>query len=230
MSYLHFQAKLLAMKETFASSTFVVTDLEMAQVLGDPEHLRYIAPFLGFERTVGEVARELESTLSTTYRRVTHYCDLGILEVTHTRKRKGKALKVYRTVADEFFILNRFTNGIEESNIRWQAHWERDFLRGFRHAFGNRLDDWGVRLYRKDGVFTTALAQAPHEEMNLLNDDMPALFNCSHDSLYLDFAQAKAFQRELDALFNKYVKQKGQQRYMLRVSFVPVPEDAEIIP
>ena len=73
------------------------------------------------------------------------------------------------------------------------------------------------------------LAQGPTEDIDMLEERMPALYNRFHDSLYLDFAEAKAFQRELDALFVKYSAQRGQQRYMIRLSFVPVPDDAEII-
>ena len=210
--------------------TFVVTNPEMAEVLSDPAHLRYVAPFIEHERTVGEVAQETGSALSTTYRRVQRYCKLGILELAHERKRKGKALKVYRAVADAFFVPNRLTDGEERSSERWGAHWERDFRRGLRHAYAAQLDGWGQRVYRKDGVFTTSLASGPDEDVDVLADAMPALYNRFHDSLYLDFAQAKAFQRELDALFKTYMNCKGQQRYMVRISFVPVAEDAEIIP
>ena len=58
---------------------------------------------------------------------------------------------------------------------------------------------------------------------------MPASFSRFHDSLYLDFAAAKAFQRDLETLFDTYRVKTGQQRYLLRVAFVPVPEDAEVI-
>ena len=81
------------MKEENASSTFVVTSPEMAKILGDPEHLRYIAPFLEHECTVSEIASEVGSTLSTTYRKLRRYCDLGILEVAREQKRKGKSVR-----------------------------------------------------------------------------------------------------------------------------------------
>ena len=218
------------MKEENASSTLEVTDIEMANVLTDPTHLRYIAPFLGRERTVSEVASELGGTMSTTYRRVQRYCGLGILEVVRERKRKGKTLRVYRTVADVFFIPLRLTGGPEERSAQWQKHWERDFQRGFRHAYGDDIEGWGQRIYRKDGVFVSMTAKSPSEDLDALPAEMPASFNRFHDSLYLDFAEAKAFQRELEALFNTYANKTGGQRYMMRISFMPVPEDAEVIP
>ena len=216
-------------KHASSSNTLVVSDPEMAEVLSDPAHLRFIAPFIGFERTVGEVAHETNSTLSTTYRRVKRYCELGILEVVRERERNGKALKLYRAVAEVFFVPNRLTNG-EERSALWEMHWRRDFQRGFRHAYAEQFDGWGQRIYRQDGVFTTSLASGPGADVDVLADTMPALYNRFHDSLYLDFAQAKAFQRELDALFKTYMQQRGQQRYMVRISFVPVTENAEIIP
>ena len=207
-----------------------MTDPGMANVLTDPKHLRYIAPFLERERTVSEVADEVGSTLSTTYRRVKRYCDLGVLTITREQPRGGKAVKLYRAVADAFFIPYQVTDGEEANSARWQAHWAEDFQRGFRHAYGEELETWGQRLCRKDGVFTSMLAKGPDEEVDTLSDNLPAFFSRFHDSLYLDFAAAKAFQRDLDALFNSYAAQKGQQRYMMRISLVPVPEDAEVIP
>lgn len=209
--------------------TLVVTGAEMATVLTDPKHLRYISPFLAREATVGEVARALDSTLSTTYRRVRRYCDLGILEVAREVERQGKALKVYRTVADAFFVPNRLTDGQEVSSARWYAHWEEELQRGLRHAYGDHLEGWGQSIHRDDGVFTTSLARGPDEVLDALGDDMPALYNRFHDSLYLEFDEAKALQRQLDALFDRYTRQEGRQRYMMRISFVPVTEDAEII-
>lgn len=216
------------MKDTDASSTFVVTNPEMAKVLENPEHLRYVAPFLEREHTVSEIALEVGSPLSTTYRKLRRYCDLGILEVAREQKRSGKAVKVYRAVADVFFVPFEFSGSVEESSARWQKHWEGDFHRGFRHAF-EQLGGWGRRLYRKNGVLTVMLARGPTEDVDMLGAEMPALYNRFHDSLYLDFAEAKAFQGELDALFVRYSAQRGGQRYLTRLSLVPVPEDAEII-
>ena len=217
------------MKASTASSPFVVSDPEMAKVLSEMEHLRYIVPFLAKEKTVGEVAAELDAHLSTTYRRVRRYCEVGVLKQVAERPRKGKPLKVYRAVADAFYIPFKLA-GMEESSARWLEQWNRDFHQGFQHAFGAQLGDWGRRIYRQDGVFTIDIAKNPSEALDPLEPDMPAFFNRSHDSLYLDFTDAKALQSELDALFAKYAKQTGQQRYIMRLSFVPVPEETEIIP
>lgn len=48
----------------------------------------------------------------------------------------------------------------------------------------------------------------------------------SHDALYLDFADAKAMQRELDEVWKKYVSRGGTQRYLARVLLVPAREGA----
>ena len=181
------------MKEENASSTLEVTDVETANVLTDPEHLRYIAPFLGRERTVSEVARETKSTLSTTYRRVKRYCDLGILEVAREHKRKGKPLKIYCTVADAFFVPLRLTGGPEERSARWQKHWERDFQRSFRHAYRDELETWGQRIYRKNGVFVSMMAKSPSEDLNTLTTEMPASFNRFHDSPLLRLRRGQSF-------------------------------------
>ena len=47
--------------------------------------------------------------------------------------------------------------------------------------------------------------------------------------MYLDFADAKRLQRDLRALLDAYAVKGGAQRYLLRLSLVPLPEDVELI-
>lgn len=217
------------MKDYNASSYSVVT-MEVARLLRDPDHLRYIAPFIGQARLIHDVAKEINSTLSTTYRRVRRYCDVGILEVVAEKERNGKSLKYYRSVAASFFIPSHLLEDMSDHSKRWQAHWEDDFQRGLHYAYGHQLQTWGDRIYRRDGVLTIRAAKNPHEDIEPLAADMPAVVTTFHDSLYLDFRHAKAFQRELLQLAEKYQQQQGEQRYMMQLRLVPVPVDAEIMP
>ena len=91
----------------------MVTNAEAARILLEPKHARFIAPFLGRERLVAEVAEEIGAPLSTTFRHVTRYCEVGILQVTREQTRKGRALKFYRTVTDAFFVPNRLRRTLQ---------------------------------------------------------------------------------------------------------------------
>lgn len=220
---------LLAMIDRYESRRYVVQDKSIAMLFFEPKHMRFIAPFIGQERQLKDVSEELKSNISTTYRRVKKYCDLGIIDIVKEEKRNGKAIKIYRAVADYFYIPHNLSNGIEATGMVWQEHWDRAFLDGFRHSYGNCVDDWGQLIYRKDGVFTAKLAANPNRELDMLEPNAPALFSRLHDTIYLNFSDAKALQKELNTVFDKYSKKTGNQRYMMQINFVALPKEAETV-
>ena len=135
-----------------------MTSAEAAQVLLEPRYARFLAPFLGRERLVAEVAEEVGAPLSTTYRYVTRFCDAGVLRVTREQQRGGRALKFYRTVADAFYIPNRLRTGPQ----MWPDEFERAAKRGLEHVYGEQYPEWGELIFRnEDGIFTASLARAP---------------------------------------------------------------------
>lgn len=195
-------------------------------MLLETKHARFIAPFLGRERLVAEVARDISAPLSTTYRHVTRFLEAGILKVTREQQREGRALKLYRTVADAFFIPNRFRTEPQA----WPDEFEEAARRGLEYVYGERFSDWGELIFRnEDGVYSTSLAKAPGTPVTSLEPDAPAVLTMAHDAVYLDFAEAKNLQRELRALFDAYAARGGAQRYLLKVSLVPLPADVDLI-
>ena len=215
------------MTEENESSPLTVTTPEAAQILLEPKHARFVAPFLGRERLVAEVAREIGAPLSTTFRHVIRYCEVGILEVTREQTRKGRALKLYRTVADAFFIPNRLR--MTSQNV-WLDEFEQMTRRGIEHVYGEHLADWGELIFRNEaGIFSTSLAKASGQPVTSLEPDAPAMLTTAHDAIYLDFADAKRLQHDLYKLFETYATKQGAQRYLLRLSLVPLPEDVELI-
>ena len=217
------------MKEATESSTLVVTNKEAAAVLGDPASLRLLAPFLGHERTLKGVATDLEVPLSTLYKRVTRFVSLGLVKITRETARNGRAIKHYRCVADAFFVPGHLVPA-RSADHAWPDYFHRMEKRGLEHSYlgGN---GFGRRVYRDaSGVFATGLAATPDRVINPLEKDAPALFNMSHDAVYLDFGDAKAFQRELHDLTRRYMEKGGAQRHLVRVTLMPLPEDVELIP
>ena len=215
------------MTEQNESSPLTVTSPEAARLLLEPKHARFIAPFLARERLVTEVAQEIGAPLSTTFRHVTRYCEVGILEVTREQTRKGRTLKFYRTVADAFFVPNRLQR---TSHDAWLDKLERAAKRGVEHVYGEHLAAWGELIFRNEaGIFSTSLARAPGQPVTSLEPDAPAMLTTAHDAVYLDFAEAKRLQQDLHALLETYAAQGGAQRYLLRLSLVPLPEDVELI-
>jgi hypothetical protein len=69
-------------------------------------------------------------------------------------------------------------------------------------------------------------ANSGAENHDPLGPDAPAVFTASHDAVYLDFEDAKQFQRDLDALMGRYKTIGGGQRYLVWLNLVPLPAEA----
>ncbi len=81
-----------------------ITDRKQAIVLLDRRYVRFLRPFMATARSVGEAAVELDMTVSFLLPRVRRFERLGLLDVVETRARKGRSIKMYRAVGDEFFV------------------------------------------------------------------------------------------------------------------------------
>jgi hypothetical protein len=55
---------------------------------------------------------------------------------------------------------------------------------------------------------------------------MPAALSTWRDQVWLDHADAKAFQRELYALVQRYQRARGAQRYVVHVGLAAILEPA----
>lgn len=93
------------MKQKLASRRWLrLDDLEAARVVTDVQARRFLEPFIGQERTVSEVAAELNVHMSTVLYRVRQFIRLGLVREPRLEPRKGRPIKYYRSVADGFFV------------------------------------------------------------------------------------------------------------------------------
>lgn len=184
--------------------------------------MHFFEPFLAREGTVREVAAVLACKPNSLLARVRRFLACGLLEVVREVPRPGRAVKVYRSTADVYFVPH------SGSPFADHAVWaqERAALLGrglrFGHAQAPRLR--GHRVYRDEhGVTTHMLAVSADENYDPLAPGEPALFTASHDAVYLNFEEAKRLQGELDALLRRYATVGGGQRYLLWLNLVPLP-------
>lgn len=77
-----------------------------AAIVADPLRSRYLRPFLGRELTVTQAAVEVGCTPNTMLYRVRRMLDAGLLRVVTTRRRPGRAVNVYRSTHDGYFVPN----------------------------------------------------------------------------------------------------------------------------
>lgn len=203
----------------------VVRDEEAAGWLLRPAALRQIEPFLGTARSVGEAAEATGDKPNTVLRRAQRLVRLGLLEVAEVVPRRGRPVRRYRTTADVFFVPFEATGAetLEAVMAERDAYWERTLRRNVVRARLETMGTWGTRIYRDGrGRLQVQTAVAPDENVTLLDPDLPAALSAWRDRLELDFADAKALQRELFELVQRYSRLRGAQRYVVHVGLAPV--------
>lgn len=89
-----------------ASALHRVDDPAQAAILADPIRSRFLGPFLGREQTVTQAAAELGCSPETMLYRARRMVSVGLLKVVATRKRPGRAIKIYRSSHDGYFVPN----------------------------------------------------------------------------------------------------------------------------
>jgi hypothetical protein len=199
---------------------------EAARILTDLTELYYLEPFFGRERTVKEAATALGATIDDVYFRVRRAERLGVLRVIKLEPRAGRAVKRYTSVADGFFVPYRVApvGGFEALVLGIDLRLERLLIRSLLNANHDesRAANFGLRLFRDHaGEVQIEAAFGPEEPYDFLEPGSPATYSM-WPQLNLDFEDAKALQREMDALWKRYAAKSGAQRYLLRLGMTPI--------
>ena len=213
------------MKASDSRSVVTVQDTNVADLLMDPVTLRQLEPFLGREVTVTAAAEALGERANTVLKRVQRFLDLGLLRVVREEPRAGRALKIYRTAADVFFVpfeatsAATFEAALAERESYWEEQLRTNVVRARREAFPN----WGTRIYRDTaGRLQIQMATDPHRNTDPLSPDSPPALSAWRDQVDLDYADAKALQRELFELLLRYQRKGGAQRYIVHAGLAPI--------
>ncbi len=212
----------------------ILNDAKAAKVIIEGEAC--FAELFGQERTIAEVAKKLEMKLNAVAYRVERMMDVGILKIVRTVKQRGRSVNVYTTVTDKLFMPFDMTpeqtleslllkeNKLIEATVTNAILNVKDQL---REASGVR--SWGIRLYRdKHGELQGDLAVSPERVLEFNHKDAPVLLDKFTSSLMLNFEDAKAFQKELEALEKKYAAKGGSQRYVFRLVLVRVDSSSKV--
>lgn len=175
--------------------------------------------------SVSQAAMATGEKPNTTYRRVRRFVELDLLEVVAEQPRAGRATKLYRTVADIFFVPFEATHAesLEAALAERDQYWERLLRRNVVSGRRESLGSWGTRFYRDArGRLQVQTALSPEANATTLDDDAPAVLSLWRDQVMLDFSDAKELQREMFALVQRYQQRRGAQRYVVRMGMAPV--------
>ena len=222
-------AKLVEMKQVSSSSPRVVQNEKAAQLLVDVEQLKLVLPFMGQERKISEVAKELGLAVDAMTYRVKRFVKLGILEEVRQEARKGRAISYYRA-ASAFFVPVRVipNQTTEDWFMQVDTTMRQKVAKSMTSALYEAVpfQDWGV-LVGRDPDGSPQLGLTPPSAdwgfENLLEPTAPALLS-SWTPLKLDFADAKALQKDLFELIGTYAQKQGSSDYLLGLALAPDEE------
>lgn len=213
----------------------VVEEPGAASLLSDLRYIETLCAFLAQSRTLSDVAAEADLHLGTVYHRAQRLVAAGLLEVDEVRPRAGRALRLYRSSADAFFVPFRatpFATLRELTQILLEAGGS-GLARDTAAALERVSPSWGLRLERlrgegdRTGSHNITLSPTPEgssEELlaRLLGPGTPAIF-ASSGSLRLRPEDAESLQRELAELQRRYLRRsdpKGRA-YHVRLAMAP---------
>lgn len=208
-----------------AERVVLISDPEAAKALIDPGSLQRLAPFIGRTLSVSQAAELTGEKANTTLKRVRRFVALGLLEVAGEVARAGRPIKLYRAVADTFFVPFEATDAESlEVALAERDRLSEQLLR--RNVVKSRLDTigaWGTRIYRDPrGRLQVQTALTPSSNVTSLDPEAPAVLSAWRDSLKLDFEDAKALQREMFDLLQRYLEKDGAQRYVVHLGMAPM--------
>lgn len=208
-----------------AGTVAVISDTEAAAVLMDPARLRHLAPFIGAETSVAQAAEQSGSHPNTTLKRVRRFVELGLLTVAREVPRAGRPVKLYRSVAQVYFVPFEATGAetLEVGLAERESYYERLLRRNVVTARLDTIGTWGTRIYRDArGRLQVQTAVTPDSNATSLDHAAPAVLSAWRDGVMLEFEDAKALQAELFSLLQRYLRRSGPQRYVVHVAMAPV--------
>ncbi len=210
-------------------STAVADDPAQVALLFDLDQLPYLGPFLGRESSAAAAAAELGVPVDRVLTRVRRFLRVGLLEVTRVEPRKGRAVKHYRTVADEFFVP---ADAVDTSAdlLRYERTWQRRWTAALEAAIVDELrartPGGGVRIHRTaTGRVTADPGSAPGVPwVPRAGATPPLVFEWR--PVRLAEGDARALETELRDLVARYAAAEtpGAPAYALGAHLAPLPE------
>ncbi len=217
--------------EFLPSSEKFIRDSATAQLLVDPRVRHHLAPFVGQARNLSDVAGLLGTSTHALLYWVKKFLGHGLLELSRSEARPGRAIKYYQTTSEKFLIpfdaLPAET--LEQLLFAYDAHWQKQLTKNMLRVSQDTytaLHTWLMVIEgdQRGGLCVNVSAGAKDDRslrQRLLEPDAPALLT-SWTPLNLTFEQAKVLQQELSTLIDRYKDCKGSQRYLARFALTPI--------
>lgn len=212
-----------------------ITTEKAARVLTDLEAVRRLEPFMKRDITLSEAAKDLKVKLPSLLYHVNKFLALGLIEVVREIPRKGRAIRVYRSTSEQFFVPFHLTPSETLGRMLFDlsAAGEARFHRETARALQTNTPIWGLYLTcGHDDRMEIVLAPSDRGYTQNYSDaffgpSTPAVFS-GDGEVRLDFRTAKAFQKDLVDLFKRYRQQdtEKEQLYAYRLGLTPLHDES----
>lgn len=187
-------------------------------VLMDLTAARRLAPFMRREHSLGSAAAELSIPASTLAYWVGRFTRAGLVEVTRTVPRAGKAIPMYRAVSGEFHIpLDAIPPGRRDELLHGgRSHMFAEFTKSVDVQIAKHLRR-GLRIksHPDRGI-----------ELNFIEDDEPLPVPVTEwwGAIALTEDEARELQQTIEELSNRFRANReapGRKEYVVVMGLTP---------
>ena len=213
------------MTEANSSRFHTVETEKQAQLLTDPKSKAFFKPFLARECSVSGAAQTLGCPLTTVHYRVRRFLEVGLLEAIREDKRKGRAVKIYRSRYDAYFIPFSLTPyaTLEERLEAQAAPLFANLLRAYANAL-RESEHYGHHIFRRGDVFCTSdlLPELTLGGLPVVYADMIATLR-QEDALDLSADLRDLFDRG-----GASAESESARDYLVMVALLPLEDALEV--
>lgn len=215
----HPRGKLVSMQRSVEHSGNLRVDVPaLGRYLAIEEHVVELTHFMGSAgASVGSFAEAFQWPKLKAYRKVQSLLNMGLLIVVKEERRAGKPIKLYHCPYQTFFIPSRVVSLTELlDGRRYDAR--------MYTALEQTLDNMGIAgmtiSIETGGQVQMLLVDTGQQPVDPSLPDKTALLFSSGE-MTLDFASAKAFQKELLEVIQRYHSSGGSGRYQYQIVLTP---------
>lgn len=213
-----------------SDSPLTVTTAEAAAMLADPALQGYLAPFIARECTIGQAAKELGVSTNSLLYRVKRFEAADLLRVVREEPRAGRAVKIYRSTADAFYVPFTLTKAetLEALLLRMDDQLQALFYKNVARVMTQTETEVGFVVWRADeaGV-RTRFSAGPEQLFDPLDPEAPSVLPFWSPEVWLSPDDAKALLSEMIDLIGRYHYRQGSQRYLLHLALAPLLDAEE---
>ncbi len=172
------------------------------------------------ECTVAKAAKELGLATNSLLYRVKRFQAAGLLEVVREEKRAGRAVKVYRSAADAFYVPFALTRAetLEALLLELDSSLHALLYRNIARVMTQAETELGSWIWRaEEGDVRTRFAAGPNRLFDPLEPNAPSTLLFWSPEVWLGPDDAKALLREMTELIGRYHGRGGRERYLLHL-------------